>query len=215
MASPTSSPIRMQAEVPRHPRPRERETSATLRDAYGDRGSPGPTPSVASASSPAGSSRTACASCSAYAGNWDSHDYIEQGTRLAHPLGRQAHRGPPPRPQAARHARRHPCRLVLRRVRPHPGQRPARRRPSPTGATTTPMPWRCGSRAGARRPGTPSGPPTTSGRRRSSCVHHIRDVHVTLLHLLGLDDNQLTYYHAGRHKQLSQFGGQVITELLA
>jgi hypothetical protein len=47
------------------------------------------------------------------------------------------------------------------------------------------------------------------------CVHHIRDVHVTLLHLLGLDDNKLTYYHAGRHKQLSQFGGEVISELLA
>ena len=46
-------------------------------------------------------------------------------------------------------------------------------------------------------------------------VHHIRDIHVTILHLLGLDDNRLTYYHAGRHKQLSQFGGTVIEELLA
>uniref|UniRef100_A0A7C4LIZ6 DUF1501 domain-containing protein n=1 Tax=Schlesneria paludicola TaxID=360056 RepID=A0A7C4LIZ6_9PLAN len=46
-------------------------------------------------------------------------------------------------------------------------------------------------------------------------VHHVRDFHVTLLHLLGLDDNQLTFYHAGRFKQLSQFGGNVINELLA
>lgn len=53
------------------------------------------------------------------------------------------------------------------------------------------------------------------GAEAVECVHHIRDVHVTLLHLLGLDDNRLTYFHAGRHKQLSQFGGQVITELLA
>ncbi|MCG6157494.1 DUF1501 domain-containing protein [Rubinisphaera margarita] len=45
-------------------------------------------------------------------------------------------------------------------------------------------------------------------------VHHIRDFHVTLLRLLGLDDNKLTYYHAGRFKQLSQFGGQVISELI-
>jgi hypothetical protein len=45
--------------------------------------------------------------------------------------------------------------------------------------------------------------------------HPIRDFHVTLLHLLGLDDNKLTYFHAGRYKQLSQFGGKVITELLA
>lgn len=53
------------------------------------------------------------------------------------------------------------------------------------------------------------------GAEAVDCVHHIRDVHVTLLHLLGLDDNRLTYYHAGRFKQLSQFGGQVISELLA
>ena len=46
-------------------------------------------------------------------------------------------------------------------------------------------------------------------------VHHIRDVHVTLLRLLGLDDNKLTYYHAGRFKQLSQFGGKVIDKLIA
>ncbi|OUT61273.1 MAG: hypothetical protein CBB71_04820 [Rhodopirellula sp. TMED11] len=53
------------------------------------------------------------------------------------------------------------------------------------------------------------------GAEAVQCVHHIRDVHVTLLHLLGLDDNHLTYFHAGRHKQLSQFGGEVIQELLA
>ncbi len=46
-------------------------------------------------------------------------------------------------------------------------------------------------------------------------VHHVRDLHVTLLRLLGLDDNKLTYYHAGRFKQLSQFGGKVIEDLIA
>jgi hypothetical protein len=46
-------------------------------------------------------------------------------------------------------------------------------------------------------------------------VHPIRDVHVTLLHLLGLDDNKLTYFHGGRFKQLSQFGGEVIHDLIA
>ena len=46
-------------------------------------------------------------------------------------------------------------------------------------------------------------------------VHPIRDLHVTLLHLLGLDDNKLTYFHGGRFKQLSQFGGEVIQELIA
>ena len=46
-------------------------------------------------------------------------------------------------------------------------------------------------------------------------VHPIRDVLVTLLHLLGLDDNRLTYFGGGRFKQLSQFGGKVIPELIS
>ena len=53
------------------------------------------------------------------------------------------------------------------------------------------------------------------GGEAVECVHHVRDLHVTLLHLLGLDDNKLTYYHGGRFKQLSQFGGDVIDEIVA
>lgn len=52
------------------------------------------------------------------------------------------------------------------------------------------------------------------GAEAVDCVHHVRDFHVTLLRLLGLDDNQLTYFHAGRFQQLSQFGGEVIPELI-
>lgn len=46
-------------------------------------------------------------------------------------------------------------------------------------------------------------------------VHPLKDVHVTLLRLLGLDDNKLTYFHGGRYKQLSQVGGNLIHDLLA
>ncbi|MDB4614350.1 DUF1501 domain-containing protein [bacterium] len=53
------------------------------------------------------------------------------------------------------------------------------------------------------------------GAKAAEVVHPIRDVHCTLLQLLGLDDNKLTYFHGGRYKQLSQFGGEVIPELLA
>lgn len=45
-------------------------------------------------------------------------------------------------------------------------------------------------------------------------VHPLKDVHVTILRLMGLDDNKLTYFHGGRFKQLSQTGGVVIPELL-
>jgi hypothetical protein len=53
------------------------------------------------------------------------------------------------------------------------------------------------------------------GDKAVEVVHPIKDLHVTLLHLLGLDDNKLTYFHGGRFKQLSQTGGEVIRELIA
>jgi len=52
------------------------------------------------------------------------------------------------------------------------------------------------------------------GEQAVDVVHPVRDVHVSILHLLGLDDNKLTYFHGGRHKQLSQTGGTVIEELV-
>ncbi|MBM3728138.1 MAG: DUF1501 domain-containing protein [Acidobacteria bacterium] len=54
-----------------------------------------------------------------------------------------------------------------------------------------------------------------TGLQGVEAVHPLKDFHVTLLHLLGLDDNKLRYLHAGREKQLSQTGGQVIRALLA
>jgi hypothetical protein len=44
---------------------------------------------------------------------------------------------------------------------------------------------------------------------------HMRDMHATLLHLMGLDQDSLTFYHAGRFKRLTDTGGDIIRELLA
>jgi hypothetical protein len=53
------------------------------------------------------------------------------------------------------------------------------------------------------------------GEKAADVIRPVRDFHVTLLHLLGLNDNKLTYFHGGRHRQLSQVGGEVIKELLS
>ena len=53
------------------------------------------------------------------------------------------------------------------------------------------------------------------GQKAVEVVHPMRDIHSTILDLMGLDDAKLTYFHAGRSRQLSQFGGQVIRELKA
>ncbi len=63
--------------------------------------------------------------------------------------------------------------------------------------------------------GTIVGATDDVGNRAVDVVHPIRDLHVTWLRLMGLDDNRLTYFHGGRFKQLSQVGGQLIPELLA
>jgi hypothetical protein len=53
------------------------------------------------------------------------------------------------------------------------------------------------------------------GEKAVELVHPLKNLHCTVLRLLGLDDNKLTYFHAGRFKQLSQTGGQLIKELVA
>lgn len=54
-----------------------------------------------------------------------------------------------------------------------------------------------------------------TGRTAVEVVHPIKNMHTTLLHLLGLDDAKLTYFAQGRDKQLSQTGGELIRELVA
>ncbi len=44
---------------------------------------------------------------------------------------------------------------------------------------------------------------------------HIHDLNATLLHLLGLDHERLTYRHQGREFRLTDVHGTVVKELLA
>ena len=44
---------------------------------------------------------------------------------------------------------------------------------------------------------------------------HMHDWHATLLHLLGLDHEQLTFQHNGRPFRLTDVHGEVIHEILA
>ena len=44
---------------------------------------------------------------------------------------------------------------------------------------------------------------------------HIHDLHATLLHLMGLDHEQLTYRHSGRDFRLTDVEGRVVDQLLS
>ncbi len=149
----------------------------------------------------------------AYAGNWDSHDYIE---RAHGSLIRSVDR---------------PIAALLKDLKrrdmlkdtlvffcgefgrtPDNGLRGGGKSYGRDHNALAMTMWFAG---GGVRGGHTIGATDEIGGEAVECVHPLRDVHVTLLHLLGLDDNRLTYYHAGRFKQLSQFGGKVIDEIVA
>ena len=44
---------------------------------------------------------------------------------------------------------------------------------------------------------------------------HLHDLHATILHLMGLDHESLTYFHQGRQESLTDVGGRIIREILA
>jgi hypothetical protein len=44
---------------------------------------------------------------------------------------------------------------------------------------------------------------------------HIHDLHATILHLLGQDQNRLTFRYDGRDHRLTDLGGRIVSEILA
>lgn len=44
---------------------------------------------------------------------------------------------------------------------------------------------------------------------------HLHDLHATILHLLGLDHEQLTYFHQGRNERLTDVAGRVVKDVIA
>jgi hypothetical protein len=44
---------------------------------------------------------------------------------------------------------------------------------------------------------------------------HLHDIHATILHLVGLDHERLTWFHQGRDESLTDVGGKVVHEILA
>jgi hypothetical protein len=43
---------------------------------------------------------------------------------------------------------------------------------------------------------------------------HIHDLHATMLHLLGIDHEKLTYRYTGRDYRLTDVAGRVVKEIL-
>ena len=65
------------------------------------------------------------------------------------------------------------------------------------------------------RPGIVHGTTDDHGMHVTANPVDIHDLHATILHLLGLDHETLTYRHAGRDFRLTDVAGHVVTGLLA
>ena len=65
------------------------------------------------------------------------------------------------------------------------------------------------------RPGTLVGATDELGYRAVESPCHMRDLHATILRLMGLDDMRLTFYFNGRNYRLTDNGGQLISQALA
>ncbi len=72
--------------------------------------------------------------------------------------------------------------------------------------------WMAG---GGVRAGMVYGATDAIGLRAVENPVHIHDLHATMLHLLGLDHESLTYLHNGRDERLTDVAGQVIHDILA
>jgi hypothetical protein len=63
--------------------------------------------------------------------------------------------------------------------------------------------------------GTVVGATDEIGYRAVESPFHMRDLHATILHLMGLDDHRLTFYFNGRNHRLTENGGQLIKAAMA
>ena len=72
--------------------------------------------------------------------------------------------------------------------------------------------WMAG---GGVRPGTTYGGTDAVGLRAEQDRTHVHDIHATMLHLLGLNHEKLTYLHNGRAERLTDTAGRIVHEVLA
>jgi hypothetical protein len=68
---------------------------------------------------------------------------------------------------------------------------------------------------GGVKPGFAFGATDELGHKAAEDKVHMHDLHATILHLLGLDHERLTYRYSGRNFRLTDVHGRVVQEILA
>jgi len=87
--------------------------------------------------------------------------------------------------------------------------------PDTYGRGHNPHGFSCWLAGGGVKGGYTHGATDDYGYRAVSGKVHLHDLHATMLHLLGLDHEKLTYRHAGRDFRLTDVYGGVVKEIIA
>ena len=72
--------------------------------------------------------------------------------------------------------------------------------------------WMAG---GGIKGGTVRGSTDEFGFHVASDPAHVHDLHATILHQMGLNHEELTYFHSGRNHRLTDVYGKVLTDIVA
>ena len=95
------------------------------------------------------------------------------------------------------------------------GRTPVAEYPQLNGRDHNHYAFTCWLAGGGTRGGYAHGATDEFGFRSVDKPVHVHDLHATMLHLLGLDHERLTYRHAGRDFRLTDVHGNVVKEILA
>ena len=95
------------------------------------------------------------------------------------------------------------------------GRTPVAEYPALNGRDHNHYGFTCWLAGGGTRGGYVHGATDEFGFRAVKDVVHVHDLHATMLHLLGLDHERLTYRHAGRDFRLTDVHGNVVKDILA
>ena len=142
-------------------------------------------------------------------GNWDGHKTLKTQYDIHAPILDQPAAALLEGPESPRPARRH-AGGVDDRVRPHAdvSEGASGRDHNPKGFTV----WLAG--AGVKQ-GFSYGATDEFGYQAVENAASVYELHATILHLLGLDHERLSYFHNGIEQRLTFVHGRVIEDVLA
>lgn len=52
------------------------------------------------------------------------------------------------------------------------------------------------------------------GLKAVESPYHFRDIHTTIMHQLGLEQDELNFLHQGRKERLTEIQGRIISEII-